>query len=179
MEIINFFNCKDHYEARQKEQEYFELLSATLNSIEPLLLSKIITTNNKIESSSISPINNENKQKLSYKYYCEECEYGTCRKSNIDSHMSCAKHHKTILDNARIKNITNKIKHKYYCEKCDKMYSDRAGIWRHNKKCVEHIEHIEHVEINNTELIMMLIKENKDMRDALIDSYKTLTHIKH
>ena len=23
MEIINFFNCYDHYEARQKEQEYF------------------------------------------------------------------------------------------------------------------------------------------------------------
>ena len=36
MEIINFFNCKDHYEARKKEQEYFMLLQATLNSIEPL-----------------------------------------------------------------------------------------------------------------------------------------------
>jgi hypothetical protein len=35
MEIINFFNCKDHYEATQKEQEYFILLNATLNSIEP------------------------------------------------------------------------------------------------------------------------------------------------
>ena len=117
-------------------------------------------------------VDNEKKQKKSYKYYCEECEYGTCRKSNIDSHMSCAKHHKTILDNARMKNITNitnitnKIKNKYYCEKCDKMYNDRAGIWRHNKKCVENIENIEnieHVEINNKELIMMLIKDNKDM----------------
>ena len=36
MEIINFFNCHDHYEARQKEQEYFILLNATLNSIEPM-----------------------------------------------------------------------------------------------------------------------------------------------
>ncbi len=36
MEIVNFFNCKDSYEARQKEQEYFVLLKATLNSIEPL-----------------------------------------------------------------------------------------------------------------------------------------------
>jgi hypothetical protein len=36
MEIINFFNCKDHYEARKKEQEYFVLLHATLNSIEPM-----------------------------------------------------------------------------------------------------------------------------------------------
>jgi hypothetical protein len=36
MEIINFFNCHDHYEARQKEQEYFISLGATLNSVEPL-----------------------------------------------------------------------------------------------------------------------------------------------
>ena len=41
MEIINFFNCKDHYEARIKEQEYFNLLNATLNSIEPLPKTKI------------------------------------------------------------------------------------------------------------------------------------------
>ena len=36
MEIINFFECKDHYEARKKEQEYFISLNATLNSIEPM-----------------------------------------------------------------------------------------------------------------------------------------------
>jgi len=36
MEILNFFNCYDHYEARQKEQEYFISLNATLNSIEPM-----------------------------------------------------------------------------------------------------------------------------------------------
>ena len=35
MDIINFFNCKDLYEARIKEQEYFLLLRATLNSNEP------------------------------------------------------------------------------------------------------------------------------------------------
>ena len=28
MEIIHFCNCADHYEARKKEQEYFELLKA-------------------------------------------------------------------------------------------------------------------------------------------------------
>mgnify|MGYP003347100002 CR=1 FL=1 len=40
MEIVNFFNCKDSYEARKKEQEYFILLKATLNSNEPLPLVK-------------------------------------------------------------------------------------------------------------------------------------------
>ena len=31
MEIVNFFNCHDHYEARKREQEYFTLLNATLH----------------------------------------------------------------------------------------------------------------------------------------------------
>ena len=36
MEIINFYNCKNQYEARVKEQEHYIDLNATLNSIEPL-----------------------------------------------------------------------------------------------------------------------------------------------
>ena len=40
MEIVNFFNCADHYEARKKEQEYFLSLKATLNSIEPYAIQK-------------------------------------------------------------------------------------------------------------------------------------------
>ena len=41
MEIINYFDCKDHYAARKKEQEYFISLNATLNSIEPLPKPKV------------------------------------------------------------------------------------------------------------------------------------------
>ena len=40
MEIVNFFNCLDNYEARKKEQEYFISLNATLNSIEPMPVKK-------------------------------------------------------------------------------------------------------------------------------------------
>ena len=36
MEIINYFKCSDHYEARKKEREFFVSLHATLNSIEPM-----------------------------------------------------------------------------------------------------------------------------------------------
>ena len=35
MDIIAYHECKDLYEARKKEQEYFILYNATLNSIEP------------------------------------------------------------------------------------------------------------------------------------------------
>jgi hypothetical protein len=61
MEIINFFKCHDHYEARKKEQEYFISLNATLNSIEPMPKPKLkeLVIQNKII-------------KTPY-YYCNTC----------------------------------------------------------------------------------------------------------
>ena len=49
MEIVSFFECKDHYEARKKEQEYFVLLNATLNSIEPMPKPKMIVPVEKVK----------------------------------------------------------------------------------------------------------------------------------
>lgn len=36
MKIVDFFNCKNQTEAREKEQEYFIRLNANLNSVEPM-----------------------------------------------------------------------------------------------------------------------------------------------
>ena len=60
MEIIAFHNCKDSREAHKKEQEYFEALGATLNSIEPF-------PKPKIKEHTANPI----KEKAIL--YCEPC----------------------------------------------------------------------------------------------------------
>ena len=196
MEIINFFNCKDHYEARQKEQEYFELLSATLNSIEPLLLSKIITTNNNIKPLSISPINNENKQKLSYKYYCEECEYNTSKKFNYIKHISTPKHTEKVepkvanfvcnicgiqyATNSGLWKHNQKCSHNdvninvpnYTCNMCYKQYESRNGLWLHKKKCVVKIEQSNCCVNNNDKLIEYLIKENSEFKSLILELVK-------
>lgn len=54
MEIVKIVNCNDHFEARIKEQEYFVLLNATLNSIEtmPKPKSSSKTVSNVEQSSS-------------------------------------------------------------------------------------------------------------------------------
>jgi hypothetical protein len=65
MEIINFFNFKDHYEARKKEQEYFILLKATLNSIEPLPTPKYKEVTPKYEEKE-----EKNEKKNIYCYVC-------------------------------------------------------------------------------------------------------------
>jgi hypothetical protein len=44
MEIVNFYNCNNLHEAKEKEQEHYIELQATLNSIEPLKPKCDITT---------------------------------------------------------------------------------------------------------------------------------------
>jgi hypothetical protein len=76
MEIIHFFNCKNHYEARQKEQEYFVLLNANLNSIEPFPLPK--------------------PSHIKVMHYCEVCNIYCSNLDKFNIHNQTAKHIKNI-----------------------------------------------------------------------------------
>ena len=87
----------------------------------------------------MTTLDNEIKQKLSNKYYCEKCDYGTCRKSNMNTHLTSAKHQKTTTYNiiSANNNEQSATLSKYCCPMCDKKYNDRAGLWRHKKKCIK------------------------------------------
>jgi hypothetical protein len=94
----------------------------------------------------MTTLDNDFKQILSKKqakyYSCEQCYYITCRKSNFDNHIKSIKHknnadnnfiaYSTTPDNAILSNNSTK---QYQCENCLKPFSDRAGLWRHKKKC--------------------------------------------
>jgi hypothetical protein len=47
----------------------------------------------------------------------------------------------------------------YECSGCTKFFNDRAGLWRHKKKC----EYIEKSEIDKDELIITLLKQNTEL----------------
>ena len=123
MEIVNFFNCKDHYEARCKEQEYFILLNATLNSIEPLPKPKnnvLYLEQNKSNKIDIQP---------SSLFYCEKCEYKCSKKRDYEKHTLTQKHISRETSNNIIKN-----EKKYECN-CGKYFSHRQGLHVHRKSC--------------------------------------------
>ena len=79
MEIVNFFECKDHYEARKKEQEYFVLFNATLNSIEPMPKPKVVTLVEKVKTEK-------------QMFWCQICNVKFDNLKLFDIHKNTKKH---------------------------------------------------------------------------------------
>jgi hypothetical protein len=90
------------------------------------------------------------------------CDYTTCKKSSFDKHCDSKKHKNnsitTINNDLVAKSCPEK---KYVCEKCAKTFCDRAGLWRHKKKCDISDSNVDSIDKN--QLILMLIKQNADL----------------
>jgi hypothetical protein len=66
-------------------------------------------------------------------------------------------------------------KNTYICENCGKEYNDRTGLWRHNKKgnCVANQNNIiDKSHNNNDKLIEYLMKENKEIKEMILEIVK-------
>ena len=108
------------------------------------------------------------KQKLSNKYYCEKCDYGTSRKNNMDNHNLSAKHTKTTKNN----DFKHCLSKKYNCQNCNNSYNDRAGLWRHKKKCISE-KTDDNTEPTDKELILLLLKQNNDLQNKVLEVCKS------
>jgi len=160
MEIINFFNCYDHYEARQKEQEYFILLNANLNSIEPMPKPKVKPV--VINPVNINQIMEIEKLKIrDPRFVCEKCNFKCYMKCDWDRHVLRPKHiNNVFLDNTEEK----KFKKTYTC-KCNRNFTTSSGLWKHEQKCG--LDKTDSLPDSN--LIIQLIKQNQDFKEMLIE----------
>jgi hypothetical protein len=162
------YNCKDSTEARIREQEYYELLKPTLNTLNPV-------SNDINKITTFDPSNDYKNAKT---YYCDICDYTCFKKFNLDKHLLTAKHLKVIEGdtkvgkNSKSSNDANMLT-KYICQQCNKKYSSRNGIWKHNKlfhnNDKEYKEYKEYKDIvSDKELIMTLIKENSEFKSMIM-----------
>ena len=198
MEIVNFFNCRDHYEARKNEQEYFVLLNATLNSIEPMpkpkeeynddqpTIKPVCETCNKIfdnEQLYTAHVNTNNHKKrldntysqpnfINKKFKCKICSITCARKTEWIRHINTKKH--KTKENYEDINILTNIPD-FICD-CGKTYKDRTGLWRHKKICNNTILNDNNQIIN---LILEVVKgnnelqkQNQDFQKQILDVYK-------
>jgi len=179
MEIVGFYNCADHCEARIKEQEFFISLNATLNSIEPLPKPKIIIKENQTEN-SLKIKDTEKVSESSSKFECIFCDYKTCKKSSYTKHLTTNKHKLVENDTKKLPNVS------FNCI-CGKIYKFNSGYYRHKKNCFfikkENIA-ISSVETDKKEteynLIKLLIEQCKELKDEskeLRDENKELIQI--
>jgi len=125
---------------------------------------------------------NDIKPFLSFKYYCKKCDYGTCKKSNINNHLLSAKHTKTTSLATNDNEITPKICFKYLCDNCEKGFNDRAGLWRHKKKCSATKEEtsisVDAEELfSDKKIIIELLKSNKELKELIVEQNKTMAEM--
>jgi len=125
-------------------------------------------------------LGNQIMPKLCPKYFCEICDYRTSKKSSYDNHLLSSKHKKTMNLNhleTNVNEIMPKLcSSKYQCQNCDNNFKNRSGLWKHKQKCNLH----EDIKPNNNdskdELIEYLIKENKEIKDLILELAKKDTY---
>jgi len=106
----------------------------------------------------------ENEQKSSNNFYCKNCNYNTCRKSQYERHLLTDKHKR--LQN----NDMEPSKKKYICE-CGREYKYRQGLYNHRKTCKGEkketaiIENEENIDYKT--MFLEIINENKELRKTI------------
>jgi hypothetical protein len=103
------------------------------------------------------------------KFYCKKCDYGTCKKSSFDSHTLSAKHNKSTFSNLCQPEFCQIMPSKFTCQKCNKEYKDKSGLWRHKQKCTETNIEIKKDDTLDKEIIMMLIKDNSEVKTMMME----------
>ena len=119
---------------------------------------------------------NANLPKFCSKFYCQKCDYGTCKKSSYDDHLLSNKHIKSMISNE----ILPKICSNFICQNCNRKYKDNSGLWRHKKKCT--VNESEPDELNeqqneSVDLIKYLMKENSEFKQMIIEQNKQMIEI--
>lgn len=186
MDIIAHHDCKDLRDARMKEQEYFVLYNATLNSIEPMPTSTY-------RKASMTPVNQNyietNRtcglpRNSSKAFICEKCNFKCKKKSNFDTHLLTVKHN----------SINNVVRHfqanaiGYHACICGNLYKHRQSLFTHKKVCKElncnDTCDADIIQMHNPDppqplhqivdesLINELIKQNQDFKQLMMEQSK-------
>jgi len=108
----------------------------------------------------------QNETNLSQKnpnYFCEFCEYTTNNKKDFKKHLMTSKH-KNETNETNLKQLCPQKSQNLKCH-CGIIFNSRSTLWRHRKKCNEETNE----EPSDKELIMMLIKENSELKNMVLD----------
>jgi len=120
----------------------------------------------------------------SKKFHCACCDYSTCRKSQYQRHLTTDKHNKVINGSKMVENDSDLVPKgsKIYQCICGIYFNSRTTLWRHKKKCNFETQQIKEqtpqsLNFITTELIMELIKDNKEMKQIILEQNNTINNL--
>jgi hypothetical protein len=124
----------------------------------------------------MATIFSENSEKKITKFICENCDYICFKKQHLKQHFLSKKHKNAIGNNVE-NSVNNTETQKHICE-CGKVYQDRSGLWKHKKCCQQNSfansKSINKETVITPELIIEIIKQNKELQKTLIEQNKTI-----
>ena len=120
--------------------------------------------------------------KIPMKYACETCDYSTCNKKDYNKHLLTDKHKKQNIS-TDFNNKSQEIPNHSVCE-CGKIYKERSGLWRHKQKCTQKAISESDEECASkpasepigNDIIMLLIKENSELKNMMMKVLENGTH---
>ena len=119
---------------------------------------------------------NEYLVKTSTLFSCDICDYITSRKYNFEVHLNSIKHKNRLLTTNNNESLVE-ISKTYKCQNCTKEFNDRAGLWRHKKKCNDKEDENNEQQNDSVELIKYLMQENSEFKQMLIEQNKRMIEI--
>jgi hypothetical protein len=110
-------------------------------------------------------------------FECKICNFITSNKKDYNRHLLTRKHVKEANGSNFYpkKPLTKMV---YNCEFCNKEYRSRGSLWKHERNCSKipneemKNESINVAELNTTDSIMELIKQNQDFKSLIIEQQK-------
>jgi len=119
--------------------------------------------------------------KVPLKYACELCHYYTNYSKDYNKHLLTKKHISVSKEiDGNIKEIENVLT----CQNCEKKFKTNSGLWKHKQKCNHTQEKADNINENkekdepsDKQLIMMLIKENSELRKEQADIKELILEI--
>lgn len=175
------YNCSDADEATKWEDHHRKQISSSQNyghnfivPCDPGHFSNQCKTSSGVFGDGSDAKNAENAKNFN----CTKCDFICSKKSEWDRHVVTSKH----IFGDKSDNFGD-AKNAYICEICEKKYTSRNGLWLHNKKCHppktdDNIMQIVPFDTSITsDLIMELLKDNKDMKQIIIDQNNTINKL--
>ena len=115
--------------------------------------------------------------KISDIFECKKCNYTTSRKFNLELHNNSKKHKFNSITTNNNQSLV-KISKVYECNNCDNFFKDRAGLWRHKKKCgIIQCKDDLNDQSKQQQLIEYLLKENSEFKQLMIEQNKQMLEL--